>query len=104
VTKKQASHSIQLKEALTSPTLRAILRAGLVVLIRYLGTLAHPSAKIAQRIAIGVSIADKAIEMQGWVVEELSKLEKDLRKSSKQNPELVSVYKTVHKLRTVVKG
>ncbi len=75
-----------------------------MVLIRYLGSIAHPAARIAHRVAIGLSMADRAIEMQGWVTAELVKLERELRKSSKKNPELVALYKTVRGLRAALKG
>ena len=93
-----------MKTALSSPTVRAFLRAGLVVLIRYLGPISHPAARIAHRIAVAISLADRAIEAQGWVSEELISLEKELRKSSRKNPELVPLYKSVRGLRMAVKG
>ena len=80
-----------------------VLQVGLAILIRYLRTLAHPTARIAYRMALAVSVADRATDVQSWFNKELPKLERELRKISKTHPELEYAVVIVKKLRQVIK-
>lgn len=72
-------------------------------MIRYLRTLAHPTARIAYRMALALSVADKATDVQSWLAKELPKLERELRKLSKTHGELEYAVIVIRKLKQAIK-
>ncbi len=82
-----------------SPITRIVLQVGFALLIRYLRTLAHPTARIAYRMALALSVVDRATDVQSWLAKELPKLERELRKLSKTHGELEYAVIVIKKMR-----
>lgn len=88
---------------MASPWGRMLVQVGFTVLIKRLRTIAHPAAQIAARILIAVAAMDKMPDARKWALKELPKLDRELRKLQKTQPEFEYARIVVRKVLEFIK-